>query len=75
MRSNYELKQRMERQLDRVKAKIRRIVITNQDLPHDRLSKGREIRDLLILGIKQIDEVDEEGLTKTIRELEELRIL
>ncbi len=65
----------MEHQRERVKAKIRKIVITHQDLPYDRLSKGREIRDLLTLGIKQIDEGDNHGLTKTIRELKKLRIL
>ena len=65
----------METQLERVKAKIRRIVITSESIPHERLSKGREIRDLLILGIKQLDEGDAVGLDRTVKELEELGVL
>ncbi|MDN3205661.1 hypothetical protein [Algoriphagus sediminis] len=73
--SRQDRRKKMETQLERVKAKIRRIVITSESIPHERLSKGREIRDLLTLGIKQLDEGDETGLGKTLKELKELGVL
>ncbi|PRY90549.1 hypothetical protein [Mongoliibacter ruber] len=54
---------------DRISAKITNIVFTNQKLPFDRLSNGRQLKELVIISINAIDQGKDKELNDYIREL------
>ncbi|TVP48898.1 MAG: hypothetical protein EA341_10155 [Mongoliibacter sp.] len=58
----------------RIESKIQRIVFTHQKLPFERLSKGRRLKELVIITIKTLDDGGENAVNKYIIELKKTKI-
>lgn len=55
----------------RIEGKIRNIVFTQKKLPFERLSKGRRLKELVIMALAALDKGDELKVNDYIRELRE----
>lgn len=53
----------------RIEEKIRNIVFTNNRLPFERLSKGRRLKELVIVAIDALNKDDQLKLNECIKEL------
>lgn len=63
------LKSELESLKLRIEAKIRHIVFTHRNLPFDRLSKGRKLKELMIMALDALTKGDDLKLNKYIGEL------
>ncbi|GHB44280.1 hypothetical protein [Mongoliitalea lutea] len=63
------LKEELEALKIRIENKIRTLVFTQKKLPFERLAKGRQLKELVIMAIKAIDDGDQKALNEYIEEL------
>ena len=58
----------------RIEEKIRNIVFSNKRLPFERLSKGRRMKELVIMALASLKNDDQLKLNECIRELRDMGI-
>ncbi|WP_439473852.1 hypothetical protein [Algoriphagus formosus] len=56
---------------ERIRMKIRKIGLTNQKLPYERLAKGRQLKELCLAAISYLDDGKEIKLQECLRALRE----
>ena len=66
---NKKLRVELEDLKSRISSKITHLVLTHKKLPFERLSKGRQLKELVIMAINEIDHKDGEKLNKYMVEL------
>jgi hypothetical protein len=66
-----ELRAKLELLKLRIEGKIQNIVFTHKKLPFDRLSKGRRLKELVIMALAALYNDDQLKLDEYIRELRE----
>jgi hypothetical protein len=66
-----ELRAELELLKIRIEGKIQNIVFTHKKLPFDRLSKGRRLKELVIMALTALYNDDQLKLDEYIRELRE----
>ncbi|WP_288370294.1 hypothetical protein [uncultured Algoriphagus sp.] len=66
-----KLREELEVLEERIRMKIRRIGLTNQKLPYERLSKGRQLKELCLAAISYLDAGEEIKLQECLRSLRE----
>ena len=54
---------------ERIRMKIRRIGLTHQKLPYERLAKGRRLKELCLMAIDELDRGKSDKLEAALREL------
>ena len=54
---------------ERIQMKIRRIGLTHQKLPYERLAKGRRLKELCLMAIDELDQGKIDKLEAALREL------
>ena len=54
---------------ERIRMKIRRIGLTHQKLPYERLAKGRRLKELCLMAIDELDQGKSDKLEASLREL------
>jgi len=54
---------------ERIRMKIRRIGLTHQKLPYERLAKGRRLKELCLIAIDSLDQGKNDKLEAALREL------
>ena len=66
-------KKRLRNELEnlkyRISYKITHLVFTHKKLPFERLSKGRQLKEVVIMAINEIDHKNDEKLNKYMVEL------
>lgn len=68
------LRQELVELEERVRMKIRRITVTHQKLPYERLARGREIKETVLLAIQFLDKGDGYNLDIALDRIESLGI-
>jgi hypothetical protein len=68
------LKSELEDLKLRIETKIRKITLTHQKLPFERLSKGRKLKELVIMTLDALNKGDDLKVNEYIRELREREI-
>lgn len=68
------LKAELELLKMRIEGKIRKIVFTQKKLPFERLSKGRRMKELVIMALGALDKGDDLKVNEYIRELKNMGI-
>ena len=68
------LRQELVELEERINRKIRRIGLTHQKLPYERLAKGRRLKELVLLAIGFLEEGRKVDLDLCLRELMKLGI-
>lgn len=56
---------------ERIRMKIRRIMLTHQKLPYERLSAGRQLKETCLSAISYLDQGNELKLQECLRSLRE----
>lgn len=69
--NNEDLRTDLELLKVRIEEKIRKIVFTNKRLPFDRLSKGRRLKELVIIALTALKNDDQLKLKESIKELKD----
>lgn len=59
----------LEKTKVRISTKINHIVMTHRKLPFERLSKGRQLKELVTMAINAIDQGNEKQLNEYLNEL------
>ena len=54
---------------ERIRMKIRKIGLTHQKLPYERLAKGRRLKELCLMAIDELDQGNIDKLEAALREL------
>lgn len=68
------LKSELEGLKLRIEAKVRNITLTHQKLPFERLSKGRKLKELVIMALDALAKGDDLKVNEYIRELRKMKI-
>lgn len=68
------LRQELVELEERVRMKIRKITVTHQKLPYERLARGREIKETVLLAIQFLDKGDGYNLDIALDRIESLGI-
>lgn len=63
------LRSELEKMKFRISTKITHIAMTHRKLPFERLSKGRQLKELVTMAINAIDQGNEKLLNKYMNEL------
>lgn len=69
-----QLRAELVRLEERIRMKIRRIGLTNQKLPYERLAKGRQLKELCLAAISYLDKGNEIKLQECLRELKNKKL-
>lgn len=56
---------------ERIRMKIRKIMLTHQKLPYERLSAGRQLKETCLLAISYLDQGNQIGLNECLRYIRE----
>lgn len=59
----------------RIRAKIHHLMLTNQKLPFERMSKGRQLKENCLAAIEYLDQGNDEQLQEFLQELEKSGIM
>lgn len=68
-KSKQEIREELVILEERIRLKIRNITVTHQQLPYDRLRKGRRLKELCLLAISYLDEGNEMKMQECLHEL------